>query len=55
MERDDLVREKARIATLRCPEPAVLRHPQAVAEGIRWTLGLDEGGGNFHGINVPRP
>lgn len=54
MEQDDLMRDKARIATIRCLEPTVLRHAQAVAEGIRWTLGLDEGGANCHGIKVPR-
>jgi hypothetical protein len=55
MEQDDLVRDRGGIATLRTLEPMVLKDPKAVAESIRWTLGLGEGGANFHGINVPRP
>ncbi|MCK6461895.1 MAG: hypothetical protein L6Q95_18600 [Planctomycetes bacterium] len=55
MEQDDLVRDKAGIATLRSLEPMALRDPEAVAMSIRWTLGLDKGGDGFFGINVPRP
>lgn len=54
MEQDDLMREKAGIATMRSLEDMVLRDPKGVAEGIRWTLGLAKGGDDFLGINVPR-
>lgn len=55
MEQDDLVRDLAGIATVRTMEDMVLRDPQAVAESIRWTLGLAKGDDSFFGINVPRP
>ncbi len=54
MEQDELVRENAGIATMRCFEAMVLRDPKAAAESIRWDLGFGERGENVHGINVPR-
>jgi len=55
MEQDDLVRDRAGIATIRSLEPMVLRDPESVAMSIRWTLGLDKGGDGFFGITLPRP
>jgi hypothetical protein len=55
MEQDDLVRDRAGIATIRSLEQSVLRDAEGVAASIRWTLGLDKGGDGFFGINVPRP
>lgn len=55
MEQDELVREKAGIATMRCFEAFVLRDPHAAAANIRWDLGFGEKGDEHtHGINVPR-
>jgi hypothetical protein len=52
-EQDQLLCERARITTMRCFEPGVLRDARSVAESIRWTLGFDEGDGTFFGLNVP--
>lgn len=55
LEQDELVREKAGIATMRCFESIVLRDPKGAAESIRWDLGFGENKDeNLHGINVPR-
>jgi hypothetical protein len=55
MEQDELVREKAGIATMRCFEAHILGDVKASAEHIRWDLGLGEkGDDDIHGINVPR-
>ena len=55
MEEDELLREHAGVATMRCPEDMVLRDARAVAESIRWDLGLEDGDGRYHGFNVPVP
>jgi hypothetical protein len=55
MEQDDLVRDRAGIATLRCFEAMALRDARVTAESIRWDLGFGEkGDDDHHGINLPR-